>query len=303
MKGCVFNIERFAIHDGEGIRTLIFMKGCPLRCLWCSNPESQDPAPELFFSNAKCLGYSTCGNCIAVCPTGAIQHIQDRLTINRDICCRCGNCTKACPAKALELSGSWKTAEELLDIVMLDTPFYRRSGGGVTVSGGEPLMQADFVAEFFSKCHDAGLNTTLETCGCGAWEALEKVCRHTDAVLYDIKHMDEGAHQKGAGASPAIIINNLCRMAERFPLLPVTVRTPVIPGFNCSVAAIREIADFIATRPNVKAYSLLPYHSFGESKYGALGRKYPMDPKVRVQPAVLSKLQEEANLQSRRTKK
>ncbi len=279
VRGLIFNIQKFSLHDGSGIRTLVFLKGCPLTCQWCANPEGQSYAPELACRPDKCIGTSECDRCVKVCEVDAIRLGEDgRVEISRELCTDCGKCVDACPSKALELFGTWMSVDELIRVVEEDSSFYARSGGGVTLSGGEPLAQTDFVLAFLEKARARGLDTTLETSGLGKWEDLEQVCRLVNHVFFDIKILDPAKHEEGAGVGNERILQNISKLSETFPDLPVTVRTPVVPGFNDAPEDIRAIADFLDRLPGLRVeYELLPYHRLGESKYSQLGKTYPLE--------------------------
>ncbi len=278
VRGLVFNIQRFSLHDGSGIRTLVFLKGCPLSCLWCANPEGQGYAPELACRPEKCIGVTECDRCREVCEVDAIRFGQEgRVEIDRERCTGCGACVDACPSKALELFGTWMSVDELIRVVEEDGSFYARSGGGVTLSGGEPLAQTAFALAFLDKARTRGIDTAVETSGLCRWEDLEQVCRLVNQVFFDVKILDRRRHEEGAGVGNERILENLWRLSEVFPDLPVTVRTPVVPGFNDAPEDIRAIGDFLDRLPGGPVeYELLPYHRFGESKYGQLGKVYPL---------------------------
>jgi pyruvate formate lyase activating enzyme len=263
--GRVFDIQTYAIHDGPGIRTLVFLKGCPLRCLWCQNPESQSPLPEVLFYSDKCTG---CGKCVEVCPEGAIEIVEGRSRIKRDICKGTGKCAEVCPNEARTLAGREVTAEEVLREVEKDKIFYKRSGGGVTLSGGEPLAQPEFATDVLRLCKEAGIHTCIETTGYAKWDTLKQVLEYTDLVLYDLKHMDPVEHVKCTGVSNKLILDNTVRLHLEFPAIPVTARIPVIPGYNDSVENIEATAQFVAHElgPSTPV-NILAYHKLGESKY------------------------------------
>ena len=273
--GWVFNIQKFSLHDGPGIRDLIFMKGCPLRCRWCSNPESQRPYPEIAYKIDRCIGFKTCGLCKNACPEKAISRGHTgRAEIDLTLCNHCGRCATVCPDLALELMGREINIAEILDIVSADDGFHFRSGGGVTVGGGDPIMQADFVGALLSACRDRGIDTAIETAGFGQWDQLEKICRYANLILYDVKSMDAEKHKLITGVSNKTILENLGKLANRFPEIPIVVRTPVIPGFNDTSTDISTIVKFLRTIKTLKKYELLPYHKFGTPKYRQLGKTY-----------------------------
>jgi len=277
-RGLVFNVQKYSLHDGSGIRTLVFLKGCPLSCKWCANPEGQAYTPELAYRPDKCIGTSECDRCRAGCEVDAIRRGQEgRVEIVRELCNDCGKCVDFCPSKALELLGTSMSADELVRIVEEDSSFYARSGGGVTLSGGEPLAQVAFVLEFLKKACARGIDTALETSGLCRWEDFEQVCRLVNHVFFDVKALDREKHEEGAGVGNERILENLGRLRETFPELAVTVRTPVIPDFNDAPEDIRAIASFLDRLPGGRVeYELMPYHRFGESKYSQLGKLYPL---------------------------
>lgn len=276
-RGLIFDIQRFSVHDGPGIRDLIFVKGCPLRCKWCSNPESQNNFPEISFNEGRCIGWPDCGRCLRVCPVNAISKADEKLIkIDQQVCTNCGKCAEVCPSRAIRVCGEYRSIEEILKIIEEDAPFYWRSGGGVTISGGELLAQPEFVQQLLKKCRERGINTAVETTGLGKFKDLEKVCQYANLILYDIKTMDPEAHKKFTGVSNQLILENLQKLACALPDIPIIVRTPIIPGFTDSEDNIKAIADFVCRMDNVTGYELLPYHRFGESKYRQLGREYSL---------------------------
>ncbi len=296
-RGLVFNIQKFSLHDGSGIRTLVFLKGCPLRCAWCSNPEGQTCAPQLAYDERRCIGRTACRDaCRRACPVDAIAARDDgKVAIDLDRCTACGECVLVCPSRALERLGDSLTVDEVLDVVEQDGAFYARSGGGLTLSGGEPLTQAAFAARLLEAARARGIDTAIETTGYAHWADLEKVCRHANQVFYDVKCLDPDRHREGTGVENPRILENLRRLCEAFPELPVVVRTPVIPGFNDAPEAIRAIARFVAGLPRPVRYELLPYHRFGEPKYRELGRALPMPDVAPPSPARMAELERVAD--------
>jgi len=276
-RGTIFDIQKFSLHDGTGIRTLVFFKGCPLACAWCSNPEGQADSAELLYARDRCIGTAECDRCIPACTAGAIGAGDDgKIEIDRERCDHCGDCADACPSRALEMSGRPVSVDDVIRAVEEDSGFYVRSGGGLTVSGGEPLSQAEFVAELLATARSRGLDTVVETSGLCPWESFERVAPHVDQIFYDIKCVDPARHRRETGVSNEVILENFRRLRAEFPEMAVVVRTPVIPGVNDREEDIREIARFIGDAGGASAYELLPYHGFGEGKYHRLGRTYPL---------------------------
>jgi pyruvate formate lyase activating enzyme len=279
----VLNIQHFSIHDGPGIRTTVFLKGCPLRCKWCSNPESINPKLELAYKPTQCLGEKQCGYCLKnICPESAIYVVgsgagpDDKVRINWDLCTNCGQCVDVCPSNALYLFGQEMTADQVLDEVEQDSTFYRESGGGMTLSGGECQMQPDFSTALLAGAHKRGINTAIETAFNVPWAFVEKVLPHVDVVLHDFKLTDSDRHRKWTGVPNYRILENIKKAYEIFPEKKFIARTPVIPGVNDDEDHIRAVLAFIRPYKNVINYELLPYMRFGESKYGFLGRVYEM---------------------------
>ena len=268
--GLVFDFQRFSIHDGPGIRTLVFLKGCPLHCSWCQNPESISRDPEIMLIEGNCIG---CGKCIEICPVDAAGNSPEgNRTIDRNRCNVCGECLKVCYANTINISGRYLSVSEVLDVVERDRKFYERTGGGVTFSGGEPTTQAAFLMELARQAKARDLHTAIETCGHFKWNALVDIFNNIDLVLYDIKHMDPEKHYTLTGVRNRLILENLERIASLN--LPVRVRLPLIPGANDSEENIRATAAFAADLPNLEALDILPYHRLGESKWGELNQKY-----------------------------
>jgi pyruvate formate lyase activating enzyme len=270
--GTVFSIERYAVHDGPGIRTVVYLKGCPLRCLWCANPEGQDAHPQVVTIPEHCI---LCGRCEIVCPHGAARRSGPLTALQSSTDCRgCGRCVDACHAAARRLFGRGMTVAEVLEVVLKDRAFYRKSGGGITLSGGEPTAQAGFGAALLSACHCQGLNTAIETCGYTSFPLLAAMAQHVDQVLYDLKHMDREAHRQLTGVPNDLILNNLKRLDAQS--IAVVVRVPVIPGFNDSRENLMATAAFAATLSSVTVIELLPYHNYGSGKYRHFGRVYAL---------------------------
>jgi len=267
-KGIIFDIQRFSINDGPGIRTLVFLKGCNLRCQWCSNPEGQRFKPDLFFQPEKCIG---CQACIKVCPQKAIIIKKSQIFFLRELCKNCGKCAEVCYAEARVMKGKEMRVDEVIKEIIKDNAFYTRSQGGVTLGGGEPLLQADFVESIFKRCKERGLNTAIETAGHVPWGNIEKAIPYTDLFLYDIKHMDPKVHKKYTGVDNQLILLNLKKLAKK--TASIIVRTPVIPGFNNTEIEISDIAKYVA-KLGIKELDFLPYHNYGKNKYNLLGRDY-----------------------------
>jgi len=275
--GLIFNIQRFAIHDGGGVRTLVFMKGCPLRCLWCSNPEGQKNHPETGFMATRCVGAETCqARCLDACAEHALALSgEGRPGIDRKVCAHCGKCSDACYYGALELVGRAMTVEEVLSEVEKDRAFYRRSGGGVTIGGGEPLMQAEFVARLLAACRDRHLHTAIETTGFGSREQLRNVLEHVDLVYLDIKHMDPQRHRELTGVSNARVLQNVRSVVTSHRQYEIIVRVTIVPGYNDSEENIATSARF-AAELGCEKIELIPYHRLGVAKYGQYGMQYEL---------------------------
>lgn len=269
LTGTVFDIQRFSLHDGPGIRTIVFLKGCPLSCQWCSNPESQSVKPVVMYKKDDCLH---CGRCITACKRGAISP-DHKTWIDRTVCSGCGECVNACPVGALVLKGKTMSVQQVICELKKDATTYRRSGGGITLSGGEPLMQYEFASELLQACKGQGWNTAIETTGIGSEVAIEQVIPYVDTVLLDIKHMDKDVHRTFTGGTNELVLKNAPRISQ---ISSTVIRVPVIPGFNYSVEAIRKIAEYAKTLTGVRTIHLLPYHSFGENKYDLMGKDYQL---------------------------
>jgi pyruvate formate lyase activating enzyme len=269
LEGIVTDIQRFSIHDGPGIRTTVFLKGCNLRCFWCHNPETISLKPELQLFLERCIG---CGACFERCPTGAHAMVDGERVFHRELCDACGACVETCYAQALVLMGQVKTVEQVVEEVLRDKPFYDTSGGGVTLSGGEPLLQFDFSYAILEKCRQEGLHTAIETAANFPWERIEAILPVTDLVMMDIKLMDSARHQECTGVPNERILANARRLGEQS--IPLIVRTPVVPGVNDAPEDVSAIARFVAELPNLLYYELLPFHPMGTSKYASLDMDY-----------------------------
>ena len=294
--GLVLNIQHFCTHDGPGIRTNVFLKQCSLRCKWCSNPESIHPKPELAYNPSKCIGKKECGLCLKPpFPEGAMYVIDgadDKVHINWDLASECDKETVSlCPTGALNLFGLEMTVDQVLDEVEQDSTFYRESGGGITLSGGECLLQPDFSAALLAGAHQRGINTAIETAGNVPWRFMEKVLPHVDVMLHDHKLTDPDRHKKWCGVDNSRILENFKKAYETFPQTKFIARTPLIPGVNDDEEHIRAVLAFIRPHQNVIDYELLPYHRFGESKYGYLGRVYELEDFRSPTPESLRRLQ------------
>ena len=270
-RGVVFNIQRFSIHDGPGIRTTVFLKGCPLHCGWCSNPESIRLSPEIITRDIKCI---RCGKCVKVCLQQAIIVVDNTRTIQWEKCNYCMKCADVCPSGAIKAVGKRMNVAEVMDVVARDASYYRRTGGGMTLSGGEPLVQWQFALKLLQEAKKKGFHTTLDTSGYADWEVLDKVLNYTDLVLYDVKHLDSAKHKKATGVPNERILDNLRKTLEKAGS-KVWLRHPVIPHFNDSEEDLKQLCKFVLTlKPSVEKVSLLPYHKFGELKYAAIGKVY-----------------------------
>lgn len=272
--GIIFDIKRFSIHDGPGIRTTVFLKGCPLGCWWCHNPEGQAPQRELILRPNRCIA---CGACVEACDRGAITAEQGTIRTNREQCAACGACVEVCYAEARELVGREMTVTDVMAEIGRDVTFYDESGGGVTFSGGEPLAQPAFLHDVLQACKGRGVHTALDTCGYAAWEVLDRVRGYVDLFLYDLKLIDDARHRETTGASNRRILRNLWRLSRQDHR--ILLRVPLIPGINDDEESIRALGTFAANLPSLEGVDLLPYHSIGRDKYRRLGKDTVM-PKV-----------------------
>ncbi len=287
--GRIFNIQRCSVHDGFGIRTLVFLKGCPLSCLWCSNPESRKSTPELGFIETRCVEVDVCGApCVSECCVDAIRLTgQPKPAIDRTVCDACGKCAEACSHDALQLVGRKMGVDEVLAEVEKDRAFYRRSGGGITIGGGEPLVQLEFTTDLLKAAQELYLHTAIETCGHIPWQYFEEVLRHVDLLQIDLKHMNPEKHKELTGKTNQLIIENLKKVLSVKEPEDVIIRIPVIPGCNDSVENITQSVGFVA-ESGFKQIELIPYHRMGVSKYSQYGMVYPL---VEVEPAPQTEIQ------------
>ena len=273
IKAKIFEIKRFAVHDGDGIRTTVFLKGCPLKCVWCHNPEGIDFKSQLAYYKEKCIG---CAQCVNVCTNNA-HYFENGLHIyDREKCVYCGKCQDVCLGNSLYFYGKEMSVDEIFPLLMEDKEFYDNSNGGVTLSGGECLMQIDFCASLLKKLKENGIHTAVDTCGFVSKEALDKVIPHTDIFLYDIKAIDEDVHIKCTGQSNKIILENLKYLDECGK--KIEIRIPYVPNFNDD--QITKIADFLRNLKNIEKVKVLPYHNYAKSKYMALNMENTLPDKL-----------------------
>lgn len=276
-KAVIFNVQKYNMYDGPGVRTLVFFKGCPLRCKWCSNPEGLERKYQVMLKSGSCID---CGACVSVCPVG-IHSInkEEKHVVNRSIdCVGCGKCAEVCTEAALSIVGEVKTVSELLEIIEEDIAFYDVSGGGVTLGGGEVTMQSDFATNLLMVCKQEGINTAIETCGYAKLESILQVAEFTDLFLYDLKHIDSERHYELTGVRNERILENLKKLLHgRYN---VKIRMPLLKGVNESQDEIKRVIDFLMPYrdyKNFKGIDLLPYHKLGVNKYKQLGMEYPID--------------------------
>lgn len=269
--GRIFNIQRYSIHDGPGIRTTVFLKGCPLSCIWCHNPESQTFDTEIMVYGKRCIG---CGKCAEICESGALYFDDNTIAYIRDKCTSCGKCAGVCYAKARELAGKLMTVKDVMGQIEKDSIFYDESGGGVTFSGGEPLSQPEFLLELLKQCKKREFRTAVDTSGYGASETIKAISSFTDLFLYDLKLMNDEKHIKYTGVSNKLILENLriiSQLGNR-----IYIRIPLIPGINDDEDNIKATAELIRSTPTLEQVNILPYHNIAADKYNRLGKQHKL---------------------------
>lgn len=273
--GCVFDIKRFAVHDGPGVRSLIFLKGCPLKCKWCSNPESQSLYPQIMYYQNKCIA---CGKCLKACPQNAIL-LDDKygFIVDRNKCDVCGICIDVCYCSAREIIGEEYSVRDVLSVVNRDRMHYENSGGGVTLSGGEPLMQPEFTLELLKALKESSISTAVETAGYVKWEYIEKACPFIDLIFFDFKQIDDNKHKKYIGVSNQLILENLKKLDLDTNKKKLIVRIPFIPGVNNSNEDQARMYAYLSQFRSINRVEVIPYHRFGLSKYKGLGLEYKME--------------------------
>ncbi len=269
--GNIFDMHRFSVHDGPGIRTTVFMKGCPLSCSWCHNPESQSSRFEKIFRSSRCI---RCGACVAVCPLEAITRADEGVVTDLTRCTACGACARVCVAEASQLVGESISAGDLLAVLQRDRIFYEESGGGVTFSGGEPIFQVEFLEAVMTAAHTSGLHTALDTSGYAHWESFLKVLPFTDLFLYDIKLLDDQKHFRYTGVSNQVILENLRKIDRQGK--KIWLRFPVIPGLNDDETHLKAVVKLMKSLQHGERLSLLPYHPAAVQKYEGLSLDYPL---------------------------
>ena len=287
MAGIVFDIQNYAIYDGPGIRTCVYFKGCPLTCSWCHNPESQKPAPEMAYWEERC---ASCGTCIEVCPCEALSMENGKVVRDKTVCVACGKCAEECPNQAMERIGAKRMAEEIIEEVLRDRPFFEESGGGVTITGGEPTMQPEFLFELLDGMREKGVHTAIETSGFFPKEMADKLAEKTDLFLYDIKHPDPDRHREGVGADNRTILDNFRSLLDKAGQERVVPRIPLIPGFNTDETAVSGFIAFLEESGYKGEVHLMPYHDWCRGKYERLGRGQEFEDRERLSEEKLDEI-------------
>ncbi|MFH1634645.1 MAG: glycyl-radical enzyme activating protein [Chloroflexota bacterium] len=276
MTGIIFDIKKFSIHDGPGIRTTVFLKGCPLKCVWCHNPEGISPHPDIHFWEQRCIA---CGDCAEVCPNEAVSFVEGKRVWKRDQCARCGACAEACSAEAVQLVGKTMSVPEVMTAIEKDVICYDQSGGGVTFSGGEPLAQPEFLKSLLQACKERYIHTAVDTSGLASPGHFRQILPFTDLFLFDIKLIDEKRHIRYMGVSNKLIHINLRELAQTGK--NIIVRIPIIPGINADAENIRQTGEYLASLGSIHQVDILPYHHIAADKYRRMGNEYTI---AEIQP-------------------